>query len=68
MDSRRIIIGNRPFRQGQLPISLTTALIYKPEFLMLGCGWIDNRTNIDLYSKLKIKLLYGINSPHSVRD
>ena len=62
------IIGNRLFRPGQLPISLASAYFFRPKLLMLGCGWIDNRTKVDFYSQIKTRLLYDIFAPHSVRD
>lgn len=62
------ILGNRKYRPGQLPFGLITTLIYKPKLLMLGCGYIDESESVDLYSSIKIKLLYPENFPHSVRD
>lgn len=62
------ILGNRKYRPGQLPFGLITTIVYRPQLLMLGCGWIDESERVDLYSRLKIKLLYPKNFPHSVRD
>ena len=61
-------MGNRKYRPGQLPFGFITAFIYRPNLFMLGCGWIDESEKVDLYSRLKIKLLYPENFPHSVRD